>query len=172
MELRIKKAVSKTGSYIRRNRNRRYLPQQGPLCLFAAERSDSGSAPALAMPDASTPSWPQFATARKLIDGRARLSSLRRPIAGDIASERSFGRPEGASGSRYGLAIGGEVGVIPMLQTCNEMAARDFGLIAAGADGLGGATVRRTPRSAASIAAAVIAGANPATGNPADRPSG
>lgn len=59
------------------------------------------------------------------------------------------------------------VGVIPMLRSANEMAARDFGLIANTKDGVGwGSPIVDSIRKG-DFAAALISGANPARGDPA-----
>jgi NADH-quinone oxidoreductase subunit G len=163
MELRVKKAINKLGAaLIEIGTDAIRLTEDAAVSLRCDGDQITGILRALAMPDLSPPEWPPFETARDLLNQARSIVVL---YEDGLPTVHPAGRSDvlkALAGLVEGLAQTSDVGVIPMLTTCNEMAVRDFGLIATAKDGTGWgeSIVERISRG--EFAAAFIAGANPA----------
>jgi len=162
MELRIRKAVNKLGAtLIEVGSKDTSLTSVAQASLRCQPDQIAGVVRALSMKDVTPPDFPQLADARSLLDGDSPVVVLYEDALTDVAKDARIDVLTAVSALVDSLGSGRSVGVIPMLQSSNEMAAREFGLVAGSADGgpWGDTLVERI--AGGEFRAAFIAGANP-----------
>ncbi len=108
----------------------------------------------------------EYEEARSLLSGDGRIVVLYDDSFPDIAVPEKSEALIALARFVESLALTHPIGVIPMMVTSNEMAARDFGLVAKNADGSPWGTPVVERLIGGEFAAAFIAGANPAGSEP------
>jgi NADH-quinone oxidoreductase subunit G len=161
MELRIRKAVNKLGARLVEVGTRDIpLTSNATSSLRCNGDQIAGILRALGMPDVSPPEWPQFGAARDLITKAGSVVVLYEPAMPDVYAAGRADVLNALSALVERLSRSSTVGLIPMLLTCNEMAARDFALLATGSAESAESVVSCAVRG--NFAGLVLAGANPA----------
>ena len=136
MELRIRKAVNKRGTaLVEIGHQDISLTPKASASIRCEGDALAGLYRALAMPGETSPEWSQFASGRALLDQSGSIVILYEEAADSVPFDQRADTLAALAALVESLAQKGEVGVIPMLESANEMAARDFGLAAGSDDG-------------------------------------
>lgn len=167
MELRIRKAVNKLGAHLIEVGTKDVpLSELAAVSLRCDGDQIAGLLRALAMPDLSPPDWPQFDSARQILTNAGTAIVIYEEALPDVHPSGRADVLGALAGLIEALAQHAVIGLLPMLTTSNEMAARDFGLAPATTDG-GNTTEGVVVQIAnGNVAAAFLAGANPAKSSP------
>lgn len=161
MELRVRKALNKLGARLIEIGARDIsLSEKASASVRCAGDQLAGIFRSMGVTGVAPPEWPQFETAQEVLRGGGPVIVLYEDELVDVPVEGRTDTLMALTAWIEDLAKTTEVGVIPVLAECNEMAARDFGLIARNQGGgpWGESVVSRMV--AGDSAAAIIAGAD------------
>ena len=136
MDLRIRKAVNKLNAkLVEIGSNDIPLTPLADASLRCNPDQIAGILRALTMADVNPPDFPQVADARTLIDGSGSVVILYEDALPDVPTDAKADLLSALASLVTSLGDARSVTVLPMLQSTNEMAARDFGLLPSGPDG-------------------------------------
>lgn len=162
VELRIRKAINKLDARLLEIGTRDIpLSVKAETSLRCTGDQIAGVLRAIALEGMNPSEWPEFGNARALLHTPGPVVVLYEDALPDVPPEARPDTLKSIGSFVETLSERVEVGVLPMLRTFNEMAARDLGLL--GSDGESGSwgepLVRRIEEG--HFAAVFIAGANP-----------
>lgn len=162
IELRIRKAVNKLGAKLLEIGSRDIpLTEKADVSLRGNADQIAGLLRALTMRDVTPADFPQFGAGRALLESEGPVVVLYEDALYDVPKASRMDVMNALAGLVAAVGVNREVGLIPMLLSANEMAARDFGLAAGSEDGGRWGAPLAERIGGGEFAAAVIAGGNP-----------